>query len=103
MINIDKNGLLDSLAYASFSDEERNLFKTWLGGLLREGIVDLTFVKKDGTIRNMRATLKEGLVAPTSGTGKTGNGELIAVTDVEINEWRSVRFDSIKEIKFSLE
>jgi hypothetical protein len=51
----------------------------------------------------MRATLKEGLVASTSGTGKTGNGESIAVTDVEINEWRSVRFDSIKEIKFSLE
>jgi len=103
MINVDKKGFLDSLAYASFDDEERKIFKEWLGGLLRNGIVDLTFVKKDGTIRNMRATLKEGLVAPTSGSGKQSNNELIAVTDVDINEWRSVRFDSIKEIKFTLE
>ena len=103
MINIEQKGLLHSLAYASFDDEERKLYKEWLGGLLRNGIVDLTFIKKDGTIRNMRATLKEDLVAPTSGTGKQSNDELIAVTGVDINEWRSVRFDSIKEIKFTLE
>lgn len=103
MINIDKNGLLDSLAYASFTDEERNLFKTWLGGLLRNGIVDLTFVKKDGTIRKMRATLKEDMIAATKGIGKVENNETIAVTDVNINEWRSIRYNSIIEIKFTLE
>jgi hypothetical protein len=103
MINFEQKGLLDSLAYASFTDEERTIFKTWLGGLLRDGVVDLTFVKKDGTIRNMKATLKEDLVAAVSGTGKIRNDESIAVTDTEINQWRSIRFDSIKEIKFSLE
>lgn len=103
MINIEHKGILNALAYNSFTVVERNQFKEWLGGLLRDGIVNLTFVKKDGTIREMRATLKEDLVASTSGTGKKVNEDLIAVTDVDINEWRSVRYDSIKEIVFSLE
>jgi len=103
MINIENKGMLDSVAYTSFNEEERAHFRSWLVDLLRERIVDLTFVKKDGTIRQMRATLQDNLVAETSGTGKQRNNESVAVTDVDINEWRSVRFDSIKEIKFSLE
>ena len=65
--------------------------------------MDLTFVKKDGTIRKMRATLQEDLIATTKGTGKVENNETIAVTDVDINEWRSIRYNSINEIKFTLE
>ena len=104
MINIDKKAEWQGNSqYNTWSEENQNSFKSWLDDLLRSGIVDLTFVKKDGTIRKMRATLKEDMIAPTKGIGKVENNETIAVTDVNINEWRSIRYNSIIEIKFTLE
>ena len=104
MINIDKKAEWQGYSqYNTWSQEDQNAFKSWLADLLRSGIVDLTFVKKDGTIRKMRATLQEDLIATTKGTGKVENNETIAVTDVDINEWRSIRYNSINEIKFTLE
>jgi hypothetical protein len=76
--------------------------RTWLTGLLKEEVVSITFTKKDGTERVMKATLHERLVANTNGTGRKENAEVISVTDVEIDEWRSIRLDSIKEIHFEL-
>ena len=72
----------------------------WLTGVLKEEIVTIKFTKKDGTDRVMKATLHDRLVANTSGTGRKENAEVISVTDVEIDEWRSIRLDSIKEISF---
>jgi len=76
--------------------------RTWLTGLLREEVVNITFTKKDGSERVMKATLHERMVANTNGTGRKENAEVISVTDVEIDEWRSIRLDSIKEIHFEL-
>jgi len=72
----------------------------WLTGVLKEEIVTIKFTKKDGTDRVMKATLHDRLVANTNGTGRKENAEVISVTDVEIDEWRSIRLDSIKEISF---
>jgi len=89
--------------YNSWSDENKEIFRQWLRELLSKMVVSLTFVKKDGTIRKMQATTQEDLTAPTLGIGRKENDSVVAVTDVDINEWRSIRFDSIKEIKFNLE
>lgn len=102
MINIDKK-ISEKSTYSSFNHEEQKLFREWLHGLLITNVVELTFLKKDGSVRNMKATLNPNSVAAVSGTSKKQNDEVIVVTDTEINEWRSIRYDSIKEIRFNME
>lgn len=76
------------------NDEQVNLTE-----LLRSSIVEVTFTKVDGTERVMRCTLqpqylpesieKEGV--------KVRNPDVQSVWDIDINAWRSFRFDSVKE------
>ncbi len=75
--------------------------KDWLRGVLLFGNATITFTKKDGTTRKMICTLNENVIpqekAPKN-TGRAKNDDVLAVYDVEKQEWRSFRFDSIKEI-----
>ena len=77
------------------SDEDKN----WLKNILREREVTVIFTKKDGTERKMLCTLSENKIpeekVPT-GSGKTQNGDALAVFDLEKEEWRSFRYDSLK-------
>lgn len=84
-------------------------FQTWLKGLLYDDIVTdlrITFTKKDGTDREMYCTLSESRI-PTdkqpkeSQTPSTG-GSALRVFDTEKQEWRSFRWDSIKNVEFSI-
>jgi len=79
--------------------------KDWLLGLLRSQIVDITFTKKDGSERILKCTLMESEI-PTEkvpkGTEKSKNDEVVPVFDVENDGWRSFRWDSIKQINFTL-
>ena len=65
---------------------------------LREGIVEIKFVKVSGEERTMLATLNEDLIPldlrPT-GDGKEKNPEVQPVYDVEADGWRSFRWDSL--------
>lgn len=83
--------------------------KTWLRGILHDqNITDLciTFTKKDGTERQMRATLAESRI-PTDkqpkseGATSQTSGSALRVFDTEIQEWRSFRWDSITKVEFS--
>lgn len=79
--------------------------RKWLIGLLAERPVELKFEKKDGSIRDMTATLKEDMVIAyekKTDKEKVVNEEVLPVFDVAKQEWRSFRLDSLKEIKFSL-
>lgn len=69
---------------------------------LRKGIVYLEFEKADGSIREMRATLCQELIPDDKQPkGKRAPseaeelGELIKCYDVDIDEWRSFRLDSV--------
>jgi hypothetical protein len=94
--------------YRNANPEEQKLFQNWLKRVLETEIVHLTFTKKDGTIREMKCTLKEdhlpevqkdfGEDAPTRSKTK----DTISFWDIESEGWRSCRYDSIKEIKFTL-
>ena len=87
-------------------------FQTWLKGLLHdESTKDLcvVFTKKDGTEREMFCTLSAGRIPadkkPTQETSTTSSqtaGSAIRVFDEEKSEWRSFRWDSIKEVRFNL-
>lgn len=79
-----------------FKSEEE---KEWLKNILREREVTVIFTKKDGTERKMLCTLSENKIpeekVPT-GSGKTKNSDALAVFDLEKEEWRSFRYDSLK-------
>ena len=79
--------------------------KDWLRTLLKEDVVSITFIKKDGSERIMKCTLLESKIpsefAP-KGLEKTKSDEVLPVFDVESDGWRSFRWDSIRKIEFSL-
>lgn len=79
--------------------------REWLQDLLRTNIVTISFTKKDGSERKMRCTLGESVI-PSEKTpknsGKSKSADAIAVFDIEKQDWRSFRFDSVKMIEFEL-
>jgi hypothetical protein len=79
--------------------------KDWLRGLLKTEVVHLEFMKKDGTLREMKCTLNENKIPEASkpkGSGKSQNDDSIAVFDLVKQEWRSFRFDSVQQLSFNL-
>lgn len=72
---------------------------------LFKNIVNVTFIKKDGTQRNMRCTLRSDLLPAQTdleeAVSKTPSATSLAVWDLDNNGWRSFRYDSI--IGFSVE
>lgn len=65
---------------------------------LTEGVIEVKFLKKDGTERDMKCTLQAAFLPvqeSTSETRKTQSEDSIAVWDIEKNAWRSFRFDSV--------
>jgi hypothetical protein len=84
-------------------------FQTWLRGLLHDDITKnlcVVFTKKDGTDREMFCTLSESKIPaekqPKEGQGSETSGSALRVFDTEKQEWRSFRWDSIKEVRFDL-
>jgi hypothetical protein len=91
--------------YSGWGAEDQESFRTWLKSMLRMGPVEIAFTKKDGTERVMNASLEESKIPVyenKTGRTKAANDESLSVVDVDIAEWRAVRFDSIKQIRFTL-
>lgn len=65
---------------------------------LRRGVCRVVFTKKDGTERTMNCTLMKDSIpedkVPTGGI-KQLSEDVFRVFDVDINEWRSFRKDSV--------
>lgn len=83
-------------------------FQTWVKDLLHDANVEnlcITFTKSDGTDREMRCTLVESFI-PTDktpkGTGREAPTTTQRVFDVEKQEWRSFKWDSVKSVSFDL-
>ena len=91
------------------SEKEMPRFKTWLKGHLNAGKVTVTFTKKDGTERVMECTTSTELVpveplaedaAPKR--EKKKNDDVCPVYDLEAGHWKSFRWDSIKQVSFTI-
>lgn len=71
--------------------------------LLQNGFGEVYFTKADGTDREMYCTLQP-MVIQKRDTGKVDNKsigdneEVVRVWDIEANDWRSFRIDSIYEM-----
>lgn len=81
--------------------------KDILKGLLHEGVVNITFNKKDGTKRVLKATLKFDKI-PQSNQPKNDNpwrtksDDAQAVYDLENEGWRSFRWDSLVDYEVEM-
>ena len=91
--------------YAKADQKDQQLFREWIKNVLILSIVNLTFRKKDDTIREMKCTLIENKI-PTyekkTERVRKENDSVLSVFDLEKKEWRSFRFDAITDIKFSI-
>jgi hypothetical protein len=83
------------------SDDAR-IGREWLISLLEQSPVEVVFTKKDGTERTMKCTLMEKFLPETVGSDRPRNDETLAVYDLEKEGWRSFRWDSVKQVNFSL-
>lgn len=86
----------------TLSEEDYALYKNWIKDVLHLAPAVIEFVKKDGSIRKMNCTTSKEFI-PTqpvkeSKSNRQVNEDVLAVYDLEINEWRSFRFDSVKSI-----
>ena len=79
--------------------------REWIRGVLRMHETTITFTKKDGTERKMLCTLLKDKIpsekAPKD-AGKAKPEDAIAVFDLEKEDWRSFRWDSVKKVEFTL-
>jgi hypothetical protein len=70
---------------------------------LKTSIVDIEFVKKDGSTRFMTCTLREESLPAQKDveeviSAKTPNTDVLAVFDTINQGWRSFRWDSLKKV-----
>lgn len=84
-------------------------FQTWLKGVLHDEHVKnlcVVFTKKDGSEREMFCTLAEARIPtekqPKETQSASTGGSAVRVFDTEKSEWRSFRWDAIKEVRFDL-
>jgi hypothetical protein len=68
-----------------------------LVNLLQLGIVKIKFRKRDGSIRDMRATLVPDLIGVETYSKNAGPEHVQCVWDVDKDEWRSFRWDCLIE------
>jgi hypothetical protein len=109
--------------YQESDETGRSIFRDWVRGLLNVAEITVTFVKADGTVRDMRCTLdgdrippqpprveKPAKEAPVDGLRQHGFlGEAKEVTkpeeshtqkvfDLDAGAWRSFRYDRLKKV-----
>ena len=105
--------------YQEADDVNKAIIRDWIKSLLQKSTITVTFVKADGTDREMLCTLnwdhipvdKVPKAAPTgsidgliteSKTRKEPDPHSLRVFDLEKQEWRSFRFDRLKKVTAEL-
>jgi hypothetical protein len=92
----------------TLSEKDVKIFKKWLKGHLAYCPTTIVFTKKDGTERTMTCTTKpelvpaESIVEGVEKKEKKVNEEVIPVYDLDAKGWRSFRWDSVKQVRFTL-
>jgi hypothetical protein len=74
--------------------------KTAVKSALLAGPTTIVFKKVDGTIRTMKCTLNEALlpVRELTESGRKVNDGIQTVYDLELNQWRSFKWDNFVSV-----
>ena len=104
-------------AYQAADDENKAVFRDWIKKLLLNEEVTVEFIKSDGTLRSMRCTLDSTRFDfPSTPVKTTVDGrpraqrtpsadavaKTVCVWDLDANQWRSFRYDRLKNITVSI-
>jgi hypothetical protein len=107
--------------YQEGDDQLKKQIREWVRGLLQNSEVTVTFVKADGTERDMLCTLDhsripvsvakpvsttapvDGIVRESKKPRKEPDPHSIRVFDLEKQEWRSFRFDRLRKVTATLD
>jgi len=99
--------------YQNASDTDRHKIREWVRNLLQAGAVQVTFVKSDGTVRDMRCTLNWNSIPirpqakPVDLTEhqqrREPSTETLRVFDLDLHQWRSFRFDRLQRVTATIE
>lgn len=97
--------------YQEADDAHKAIIRDWVKSLLQKGAVTVTFIKADGTDREMLCTLNpEQLPEPNVPVGsvegivkeskqrKQPDEHSLRVFDLDKKEWRSFRFDRLQKV-----
>lgn len=76
---------------------------------LRNNVLNVRFHKEDGTVRVMRATLRQSIISAHRPeltveeykglTDQKRVKDVVTVWDVEVNDWRSFRLDRLIDVQ----
>lgn len=86
----------------SLDDAAKNCVRDKLKNVLRESSVSVKFNKLDGSTRVMRCTLVPDVIQPyhkKTSRVNVPSPDVCSVFDIEKNEWRSFRYDSVVHIE----
>jgi hypothetical protein len=103
--------------YQEADDQIKEQIREWIRSLLINSEVTVTFVKADGTDRDMLCTLDhsripvsittpvsvDGSVRESKKSRKEPDPHSIRVFDMEKQEWRSFRFDRLRKVSATLD
>ena len=103
--------------YQEADETERVIFRNWVRELLNVAEITVTFVKADGTVRDMRCTLDQDLIPPqppraekpardtvdgivreSREVTKPEESHTQKVFDLDVSAWRSFRYDRLKKV-----
>jgi hypothetical protein len=101
--------------YQEADDVNKAIIRDWIKSLLQKSSITVTFVKADGTDREMLCTLNwdrippdavkapvDGIVKESKKPRKEPDPHSLRVFDLEKQEWRSFRFDRLKKVTAEL-
>jgi hypothetical protein len=108
--------------YQESDETGRHIFRDWVRRLLEVSEITVTFVKADGTLRDMRCTLDRGRIppqplraeksakeAPVDGlvresreVTKPEENHTQRVFDLDAGAWRSFRYDRLKKVSATM-
>lgn len=88
-------------------DNDLEVFRGWLKGVLTVQPATITFTKKDGTERVMNCTLRADMLPAQEikedATPRKKNDSVLSVYDLDSNGWRSFTVSAVKRVSFKID
>jgi hypothetical protein len=88
-------------------DNDIEVFRGWLKGVLTVQPATITFTKKDGTERVMNCTLRSDMLPAVEikedKTPRKQNDSVISAYDLDAKGWRSFTVSAVKRVEFDID
>jgi len=87
-------------------ENDIEVFRGWLKGVLTVQPATITFTKKDGTERVMNCTLRGDMLPVVENkedkAPRKQNDSVLSVYDIDAQGWRSFTINAVKRVSFTM-